>query len=415
MADKFKRGLLLFCFGALALIAGLRGYKSVFVGALLVLVALGLAYIWNRFVFAKLTFERTLNRNRIEFDGTINMQLTATNRKLLPLFGLEIEDTISPGLKLADPDKLVEIKDGAYNIFRDYLHLNWYERRRRVYELVPERRGRFEFGTGRASYADPFGFFKNRQEGILERASLIVYPKVVPVKGIEALDTYLFGARPREGWIFADPLNRVGTRRYESTDSARLINWKATARHAQVQVNVEKPSFDQQVYIFLEQPPELKWWSPSISNNLEVAVMTASSLIHTYARAGYQIQFATNLVSIIHGLNRGPSPVIRGRAQRSQLLSNLALLQNFSVQPGVKMLSRLQTMIKPGATIVVISTAPAFEPEFSRGVRKLMRRSRVAVVRVHPDSADLPREPGLKEWRIEGGRHWHEIVALELS
>ncbi len=416
MANRFKRGLLLLSFGFLALFAGLRGYTSVFIGSLLVLVAMGLAYLWNRCVFTRLSFNRTLNRTQVEFEGTINMQLTATNRKILPLFGLRVEDTISHGLKLADSDKLVEVKDGAYNIFRDHLHINWYERRRRVYELIPEQRGRFEFGGGSANYADPFGFFQNRKEQIFAPARLIVFPKVVPVKGIEALDTYLFGSRPREGWIFVDPLNRVGTRPYESTDSARLINWKATARHVQVQVNVEKPSFDQQIFILLEQPPQVKWWSPATANNLEVAIMAAASLIHSYTQEGYQIQFASNLISKVHRLNRRPSPVVRGRAQRSKLLSGLALLQSFSVEPGAKMLARLQPVLKPGATVVVISTAPGhLEKAFSQAIRKMMRRSRVAVVRVQPDCSTLPREAGLKEWRIEGGRQWHEIAALELS
>ncbi len=108
---------MLLSFGFLALFAGLRGYTSVFIGSLLVLVAMGLAYLWNRCVFTRLSFNRTLNRTQVEFEGTINMQLTATNRKILPLFGLRVEDTISHGLKLADSDKLVEVKDGAYNIF----------------------------------------------------------------------------------------------------------------------------------------------------------------------------------------------------------------------------------------------------------------------------------------------------------
>jgi uncharacterized protein (DUF58 family) len=415
VADQFRRVLLLVSFGALALFTGLRGYTSVFVGALLVLVTMGLAYLWNRSVFTKLTFERTLNRTQVEYDGSIYMHLTAINRKILPIFGLRIEDTVTPGLKFANSENLVEVKDGAHNIFRDFLHLSWYERRRRVYELVPQRRGRFEFGSGTASYADPFGFFKNEKEGIYEPENLIVFPKVVPIQGVEALDTYLFGSRPREGWIFADPLNRVGTRRYERTDSARLINWKATARHAQLQVDVEKPSFDQQVYLFLDQPPEVKWWSPAVANNLEVAIMAAASLIHNYTQAGYQVQLATNLVSKVHGLSQRPTGLLRGRAQRSQLLSNLSLLQNFSVEPGEQVLNRLQTRIRPGATIVVVSTAPdELTPEFSQALRKLMRRSRVALVRVQPNIASLPRESGLKEWRVEGGTDWHELEKLEL-
>ena len=64
---------------------------------------------------------------------------------------------------------------------------------------------------------------------------------------------------------------------------------------------------------------------------------------------------------------------------------------------------------------MVVSTAPdELTPEFSQALRKLMRRSRVALVRVQPNITSLPRESGLKEWRVEGGTDWHELEKLEL-
>ncbi|NMA61401.1 MAG: hypothetical protein GX956_05925, partial [Firmicutes bacterium] len=112
MAPSFKAALLIFSFGGLALFAGLKGHTVALVGSLLVLVAVSMAYLWNRFVFSKLSLERTLNRRQGEFDSGYTMQLSVTNRKLLPLFGLRIEQTITPGLELGDPRKLVVVKDG---------------------------------------------------------------------------------------------------------------------------------------------------------------------------------------------------------------------------------------------------------------------------------------------------------------
>lgn len=415
MNPKLKATLLILSFGVLALYAGLKGYTVALVGALLVLVAVSMAYLWNRCVFSKLALERTINRRQGEFDATFTMQLTVTNRKVLPLFGLKVEHQITPGLELGDPRKLIVVKDRANNLFRDYFHLNWYEKRKRVYELRPRRRGRFEFGGGCLSYADPFGLFVNKQEGVFPETKLIVFPKIVPIQGMHSLDTYLFGSRPREGWIFVDPLNRVGTRPYESTDSARLINWKATARHVQTQVNVEKPSFDQQVYLILDQPPELDWWTKTVSNNLEVAIIVAASLVHTYGEGGYQIHLITNLISKVHGIARLPNQMARGRAQRTQLLTNLALLQNFSVVPSTKVLQGYQGQIKPGSTVVIVTTALGdLDEQFVQFIRRLMVKSRVAVVRVATDSAQLRKTAGLKEWRIEGGTPWDELSNVEL-
>lgn len=416
MAPSFKAALLILSFGVLTLYAGLQGQTVALVGALLVLVGVSMAYLWNRFVFAKLTLERTLNRRQGEFDAGFTMQLTVTNRKILPLFGLKIEHNLTPGLELGDSRKLVVVKDGAYNIFRDYFHLNWYEKRRRIYELHPQRRGRFEFGGVCLSYGDPFGLFINQKEEVFEETQLVVFPKIVPIQGISSLDTYLFGSRPREGWIFVDPLNRVGTRPYESTDSARLINWKATARHVQTQVNVEKPSFDQQVYLVLDQPPDLDWWTKTVSNNLEVAIMVAASLVHSYTEEGYQIHLLTNLVSKVHGVGSPPSQRAKGRAQRSRLLTHLALLQNFSVDSSTKVIRAYQRQIKPGSTVVIITTAQGeLDEQFGQFIRRLMLKSRVAVVRVAVNSSQLTKTAGLKEWRIEGGQPWNELSTLELS
>lgn len=414
MGPKIKAAGLILSFSILALIAGLRGYTVAFIGALLVLIAVSMAYLWNRFVFSKLSLERSLNRRQGEFDSNFLMELTVTNRKVLPLFGLKIEHEITPGLELGDPRKLVVIKDGAYNIFRDFFHLNWYEKRKRTYELRPLNRGRFEFGSGCLSYADPFGLFVNKQTEIFSPTQLVVFPKIIPFKGVTSLNTYLFGSRPREGWIFVDPLNRVGTRPYASTDSARQINWKATARHVETQVNVEKPSFDQQVYLILDQAPDANWWTKESLNNLEVAIMTVASLLHDYCERGFQIHFSTNLVSKI-GLGHQAKRPARGRAQRSQLLTDLALLQGFSVDPSTLAIRRCERLIKPGNTVVIVTTQEHLADEYGQQIRRLMLKTKVAVIRIVPNPSAASKGEGLNEWWIEGRQAWDERTSLELS
>ena len=80
------------------------------------------------------------------------------------------------------------------------------------------------------------------------------------------------------------------------------------------------------------------------------------------------------------------------------------------------MLARLQYKIRPGSSILIITTAVGrLSPAFLQQVRRLGLQGKVAVIRVLPDSSDAPREAGLREWRIEGGEPWHEAAALELS
>ncbi|HHY10061.1 MAG TPA: DUF58 domain-containing protein [Firmicutes bacterium] len=402
-------------FAVLALYAGLRGQLVAFLGSLVMLTAIGSAYLWNRTVFKKLSVERTLNRERAEFDAVVTMDLGITNRKLLPLFGLKLENTFSHGLEFADQACVEANPVQDYDIFSDYFHLNWYERLKRSYEIRPKRRGRFELGAAALSYTDPFGFFCNEQKEATAAQQLIVFPRVVPIQGQSALDTHLFGSRPKEGWIFTDPLNLVGTRPYEPWDPAGKINWKASARHLRMQVNVEKPAFDQEIYLFLDQPPNLDWWAREVSNNLEVAIIAAASLITNYTEAGYQISLGTNLASRVHGFRPKPIKADLGRGQRSQLLTSLALLQGFSAESGVRALGRLQQAMRPGSTMVVITTAPGeLDEAFARLLRRLAAKSPLAVLRVVVDG-EYQRTPGLKEWFLDGGQPWDELGALELS
>ena len=415
MASRHASIFLIACFGAAALYTGLRGDTVPLLAALLVLVAAAAAYAWNHFVFAKLTLERKLNRRCADFDAPIVLRLSAANRKVLPIFGLKVNFTITSGLEV-EPAAAAAVHDAGYDMFQEVLHLSWYEKRSRVYQLRPARRGRFQFGTGSLHYTDPFGFFSNAREEVFDEDQLIVFPRIVPIRGLDPLHTYLFGSRPKEGWIFQDPLNRVGTRPYQSTDSARKINWKATARHIQAQVDLEKPSFDREVILILDQPPGLPWWTSRVANNLEIAIMAAASLIHSYAEQGYELKLVTNLVSKTHGTGGLPGSAARGRAQRNQHLTNLALLQSFSMEPTAKVLARLQYKIRPGSSILIITTAVGrLSPAFLQQVRRLGLQGKVAVIRVLPDSSDAPREAGLREWRIEGGEPWHEAAALELS
>ncbi len=209
----YIRGLL---FGgvlcAAALGAGLQGHFPAFLAAILTLVALSIAYFWNRSVFKKLTLERTLNRQFIEFEGEIAYTVTVTNKKLLPVFGLRVQDTIPHGIRFADTEVLTIRRDEAGHSFQDRFHLHWYEKVRRVYQIQPLKRGRFQFGPTVLQYADPFGFFMNEETNGDDVLQLIVFPRIVPIEGIGALDTHLFGSKPREGWIYTDPLNLVGTR-----------------------------------------------------------------------------------------------------------------------------------------------------------------------------------------------------------
>lgn len=395
-----KLGLFTFSLGALSLVAGLRGAYVPFVVALLGLLGLGLTYLWQRRVFHKLDVTRTLSQHTVHWGQTVEYRLEVTNRKFLPVFGLEIKDEIPTGVNFTEDGLVSKVRGLPRANFSDSMTVMWYERRRRAHTFTSAHRGQYEFGPGGLTSRDPFGLFPKETRDVLEPAKLVVLPRIVPISGASALDASLFGARQKEGWIFTDPLHKAGTRPYQSSDSARKINWKASARHVQLQVDVEKPAFDQEIQMVLLQPERTRWWETDAGNKVELAVMAAAALVNRYSRIGQKFKLHTNLAS---SLSKAPQDI----------MAQLALLQNFSLGKSEALLRRLGQRLHTSTSIVVITTAAAISDSWAAELMRLGRKHRVVLIQVGADPSGA-KLPGVRQFQVDGEVKWDEITQFEL-
>ena len=124
-------------------------------------------------------------------------------------------------------------------------------------------------------HLDLFGY-----EGTIDRRiPLKVYPRAEQLRSLVApLETQVFTgnqvARTKgEGIEFAD------LRRFESTDSLRRINWRASARRSELWVNEAHPERNTDVIIFLDTFVEAREENES---TLDVAVRAAATLADRY-------------------------------------------------------------------------------------------------------------------------------------
>jgi uncharacterized protein (DUF58 family) len=122
---------------------------------------------------------------------------------------------------------------------------------------------------------DLFGY-----EGTLERRNpLKVYPRAEQLRSLIApLETQVFTgnqvARAKgEGIEFAD------LRRFETTDSLRRINWRASARRGELWVNQAHPERNTDVILFLDTFVEAREQDES---TLDLAVRAAATLADRY-------------------------------------------------------------------------------------------------------------------------------------
>lgn len=375
--------LLFTVIGFLAIYGAVTAHFPLFFSSLLALVIVALAYIANYYVFHGLSIERKVSRPKVGLGEDVYYKIEVVNRKLLPVFWLEMTEQISDGIEFANPQVLRKayLSSGT-NTFVDLFNLRWYEKLRRSYLIKPQRRGRYWFDKAVVNCWDLLGFFGNSCRTLLTPVELIVYPKVLPLAAFGVEHSRLFGDRSKDGWIYTDPLNKVGTRPYNTTDSIRQINWKASARHLQLQTEVLKPAFDQEVHLFLDRTFAWRQWGSSeASNSFELQVVYAASLVEHYCRHGYRVSFYSNVL-LNSDTARGYTVVKPGNIQdqREHLLTTLALLHSASVGPLCSLLLREGKNIGPGARVVVLTHN--YDDQLIAALRQVGRGANLTVVYV---------------------------------
>lgn len=130
------------------------------------------------------------------------------------------------------------------------------------------------------SSRDPLGFFEHRLEPALE-LPVRVYPRPDEVRQlVTAIDTGLLSGNERsrqrgDGIEFAD------VRPYAPGDPARRINWRATARLGEPQVNEMHPERNTEVVLFLDAFTQLQRGGDSV---LDMTVRGGLALARAYLR-----------------------------------------------------------------------------------------------------------------------------------
>ncbi|PIU22722.1 MAG: DUF58 domain-containing protein, partial [Chloroflexi bacterium CG08_land_8_20_14_0_20_45_12] len=120
-----------------------------------VLSAAGIAKIWSRYSLSHVYYERLLSEQRAFPGEEVELTVRVSNRKLLPLAWLEINDELPlqlPALNLASG----ELFEGT---LKNSISLLWYRRANWRYCLRCTKRGYYALGPATLHSGDIFGFY----------------------------------------------------------------------------------------------------------------------------------------------------------------------------------------------------------------------------------------------------------------
>jgi uncharacterized protein (DUF58 family) len=402
-------GLWLFFTVVLLIFSLLTKQVPLFIVALLFFMAGGIARLWAYFCLNRVEYRRHLSSERVFFGEEIKMSVEVTNRKILPLPWLQVEEQV--------PDQVTLLKGEAapafstnYQILTAIFSLSWYHRIKKYYPIKCNHRGYFTFGPAKLSSGDVFGFFTRYQE-IETLDHLMVYPKMVPLEKLGIPSKQPLGEIRTTKHLFHDPVLMLGIREYQYGDSLKSIEWKSTARTGSLQTKIFEPTTTVDMGIFLDvRTVSLPYWSVD-PEKFELAIVTAASLANQALSEEYRVGLYINKNSpgtaeMIH------IPPSRHPEQLKHILEALALVHPVEVMPIARMLVTESRNLPWGSTMIVITASPGEE---LLSTLYQMKRVGRKVVLITIGSRDAINANGLTMYNISGDIGWEKMEAMSLS
>jgi len=298
------------------------------------------ARFWSRRSLDSVRYERQYP-SRAFLGETVQVKLNLTNSRGLPTLWLQMHESLP--LPLATP-----------NFFRQVFHLGPHEKISYEYPLYALKRGYYPVGPLFLRTGDFLGLSPEvERQGSIDY--LTVYPKIVPITKIGLPTHTPFGSLKHHQPVFEDPSRVMGKRDYQSGDSLRHIDWKASAATGQLTVKKYEPSISLETCIFLDLNPgsyDLK----TRFDATELAIVISASVAHWVTSRKQAVGLSTNGNDPINK-NQVPSLISprKGRGHLMRVLDVLARIQTNNGQTIHHQLNVESAALPWGTTVVVIT------------------------------------------------------------
>ena len=341
-------------------------------GVLLLIVSL-VARVWNHYVLDRVSYRRTLEPRRAFIGETVDLTLTVENRKLLPVAWLRVQDEWPADLTFQEDSSASwkvsgsELREPTLrgtpiperHLLTNVFSLRWYERVRRRYTVLCEKRGYYRLGAARATSGDILGM-QRREYAYPNLDWLLIYPRVLPIEELGLPPKNPLGEVRAQQQMFEDPARTIGVRDHQPEDGFRRIHWKATARmqgaHAAraLQSKVYEPTTSFTLVTFVNVATFDRYWYGTIPELLERCITVAASVSAYAAGRRYVIGVVANGC-----IPRSDQPirVLPGRdpQQLSRVLEALAVVTPVATQSIAELLAHESPRLPWGATLAVVT------------------------------------------------------------
>lgn len=296
--------------------------------------------LWSQRAIRSVEVERQFVR-RAFLDQQVPVRILVRNRGRLPVIWLRLHESLPVGMT-------------SPNYYQQVISLGGRTQQVLEYRLNARKRGYYPLGPLVLTTGDLLGLAaENRVE--VEADSLIVYPRIVPLKLRSLLSRSPFGSIRETNPLFEDPSRTVGKRDYQTGDSMRHLDWKATAAVGRLQVKQYEPSIALETAVYLNLNID-DYTTRHRLDLAELAIIAAASIASWASRRKHPIGLVSNGADPLSpGRCLQPLAPRGGSAHLAQVLDALARIETSDGSSFLHLLRETSADLTWGTTLVVIT------------------------------------------------------------
>lgn len=243
--------------------------------------------LYRKYWDSGLKVDLKFSKSVVPFGEKVELVEVIENQKPLALPILNVKFATSRSFMFGEEDN-ANVSDRYYR--NDIFSILGYQRIERRLEFVTTARGVFRISELQVSSKDLF--LKHPFAHIMENETeLTVLPKRIPMKNYIQIRNQLMGDFEMNRFDNPDPFAFRGIRPYQSYDTMKDINWKATARLNSLMVNQFQPTTESEARIYLNLRPYMKSQADFLA---EHAISIVSTIAADYIGHGVNVGFYTN-------------------------------------------------------------------------------------------------------------------------
>lgn len=337
-----------------------------------------------------LTNKRTTLRLFPNEETTLTFELQ--NRSLFPMINGEFKVQIGPIINAYKHKE--EIPNKYWNYIK--IPLSAFRKRKTIVEIpiIAEQRGTTRVKNIKFVFPHLFDFdLITLQFKSFYYTEVIVFPRILPVQGVETVFHMIPGSERMNFSPFEDIQSPLGTRDYSYSDPFHRINWKASVKTQTLQTNVYEKVVDMSFVFIVNLGTDEASSMRHFNENLESMLSYTAYLSQYATEKGFPFEI------VINARKPGKVPYIHlqegvGKVHYSRALETLARINKQSmITPFNQMLHQVGKQFFKPKTIIMIGEVPA---EASQ-VINTWRQAQKAIYQIQQMDGGAVMKPWAKE------------------